>query len=93
MPKIASHNLFRILTLIVLGPILRFYTLSAPPVQHRFDVFFYILGLWANDFKTLTKNKSVRKSYYRTVFDMNISANKVVPVSPSKWPMYITFAI
>ena len=59
---------------VVLGPILRFYTLSAPSVQHRFDVFFYILGLWANDFKTLTKNKSVRKSYYRTVFDMTISA-------------------
>jgi len=39
-----------------------------PPVQHRFDVSFYILGLWTNDFKTLTKNKSVRKSYYRTVF-------------------------
>jgi len=46
-----------------------------PPVQHRFDGFFYILGLWANDVKTLTKNKSVRKSYYRTVFDMTISAN------------------
>ena len=39
----------------------------SPNVQHRFDVFFYILGLWANDFKTLTKNKSVRKSYYRAV--------------------------
>ena len=52
-----------------------FLELSAPPVQHRLDVFFYILGVWANDFKTLTKNKSVRKSYYRTVFDMTISAN------------------
>jgi len=51
------------------------FRVICPPVQHRFDVFFYILGLWTNDFKTLTKNKSVRKSYYRTVFDMTISAN------------------
>jgi len=47
--------------------------------QHLYNIglmfFFYILGLWANEFKTLTKNKSVRKSYYRTVFDMTISAN------------------
>ena len=53
--------------LIGLGPILRFYTLSAPPVQYRFDVFFYILDLWANDFKTLTKNK-VSESHITELF-------------------------
>ena len=63
-----------------------FRVICPPPLYNIGLMFFYILGLWANDFKTLTKNKSVGKSYYKTVFDMTISANQVVPVSLSKWP-------
>jgi len=33
------------------------FRVICPLVQHGFGVFFHILGLWANDFKILTKIK------------------------------------
>jgi len=38
--------------------------------------FFYILGLWANDFKTLTKNKSVQ-SHIMELLEMLLPAKPV----------------
>jgi len=70
--RVRNESTMKRFPIVGLGPILRFYTLS---VQHRFDVFFTSWVCELMNFKTLTKNKSVRKSYYRTVFDMTISAN------------------